>query len=417
MQKKNQTITLTLPNRHPGQQQVAKEARRFNVVACGRRWGKTTFGIDRAIAPEVLRYPVGWFSPTYKMLLDVWREADRITGPIQQWRSVQDHRLEFISGGILEFWSLDNEDAARGRKYRRVIIDEAGILARLMEAWNFVIRPTLADFRGDGWFFSTPKGRNGFYQLWQMGQDPLQPEWRSWQMPTAINPRIAASEIEALRRSLPDRVFRQEVLAEFLEDAGGVFRGVVGAATATRRESGKSGHQYVIGADWGKLNDFTVFVVLDVTTSSVVYLDRFNHIDYAVQMGRLKALCERFAPVALVVERNSMGEPLVETLVRIGLPVVAFQTTNASKMAIIDSLALAFERSELRILNDPVLISELQAYEMERLPSGLLRYSAPEGLHDDCVMALALAWSEVAAPAQDLSGLLIYDDEQGISPV
>ena len=417
MQRKNQTITLTLPNRHPGQQQVAKEASRFNVVACGRRWGKTTFGIDRAIAPEVLRYPVGWFSPTYKMLLDVWREADRITGPIQQRRSVQDHRLEFISGGILEFWSLDNEDAARGRKYRRVIIDEAGILARLMEAWNFVIRPTLADFRGDGWFFSTPKGRNGFYQLWQMGQDPLQPEWRSWQMPTAINPRIAASEIEALRRSLPERVFRQEVLAEFLEDAGGVFRGVVGAATAARRESGESGHQYVVGADWGKLNDFTVFVVLDVTTSSVVYLDRFNHIDYAVQMGRLKALCERFAPVALVVERNSMGEPLVETLVRVGLPVVAFQTTNASKTAIIDSLALAFERSELRILNDPVLISELQAYEMERLPSGLLRYSAPEGLHDDCVMALALAWSEVAAPAQDLSGLLIYDDEQGISPV
>lgn len=414
--KSKKTITLTLPSRHPGQAQVAQNASRFNVVACGRRWGKTTFGIDRAIAPEVLRYPVGWFSPTYKMLLDVWREADRITGPIQKRRSVQDHRLEFISGGLLEFWSLDNEDAARGRKYRRVIIDEAGILSRLMEAWNFVIRPTLADFQGDGWFFSTPKGRNGFYQLWQMGQDPLLPEWRSWQMPTAINPRILASELEALKRALPERVYRQEILAEFLEDAGGVFRHVVECAIATGQGGAVDGHSYVIGVDWGKLNDFTVFCVIDTTLRSLVEIERFNQIDYAVQVGRLRALCERFRPAAVVVERNSIGEPLIEQLVRLGLPVVAFQTTNASKTAVIDALALAFERKEIQILNDPVLINELQAYEMERLRSGLLRYSAPEGLHDDCVMSLALAWSELVAPTEE-GGLLLYDDLVGISLV
>jgi hypothetical protein len=122
-------------------------------------------------------------------------------------------------------------------------------------------------------------------------------------------------------------------------------------------------------------------------------LERFNQIDYAVQVGRLRALCERFRPAVVVAERNSIGEPLIEQLQREGMPVQPFQTTNASKTVAIEALALAFERGEIAILADPVLVGELQAYEMERLPSGLVRYSAPAGMHDDTVMALALAWS------------------------
>ena len=67
-------------------------------------------------------------------------------------------------------------------------------------------------------------------------------------------------------------------------------------------------------------------------------------------------------------------------------------TTNASKAQAIDALSLAFEREELRILDEKALVAELQAYEMTRLPSGMLRYSAPQGMHDDCVISLALAW-------------------------
>jgi hypothetical protein len=280
-----------------------------------------------------------------------------------------------------------------------VIIDEAAIVRGLLDAWNFVIRSTLVDYAGDAWFLSTPKGRNGFYQLWTLGQDPLNPDWQSWQMPTAANPYIDAGEIETLRQSLPERVFCQEILAEFLEDAGGVFRHVMECANAVERTDGQPGHRYVVGVDWGKLNDFTVFSVMDVAERALVVLERFNQIDYTVQIARLQALCERFRPNALVVERNSIGEPLIEVLVRLGLPVVAFQTTNASKMSIMDELSLAFERREVHILNDPTLINELQAYEMERLPSGMLRYNAPEGMHDDCVMSLALAWSAVHSPS------------------
>lgn len=144
--------------------------------------------------------------------------------------------------------------------------------------------------------------------------------------------------------------------------------------------------------DWGRQSDFTVITVIDVTNSSVVALDRFNQIDYAIQLDRLRALYERFRPRAIVAEANSMGLPLIESLQRDGLPVIAFTTTNASKQIAVDDLALAFERGAIRILPDPILINELQSYEAERLPSGMIRYGAPEGVHDDTVMSLMLAW-------------------------
>jgi hypothetical protein len=236
-------------------------------------------------------------------------------------------------------------------------------------------------------------------------------------MPTASNPYIPASEIEGMQRTLPERVFRQEVLAEFLEDAGGVFRHVVECATSQEQMTPTYRHEYVIGVDWGKLNDFTAFTVVDVTKRALVRLDRFNQIDYSVQVGRLRALCDLFRPTTIVVERNSIGEPLIEILVRLGLPVVAFQTTNASKAWIIDALALAFERKEISIIADATLINELQSYEMERLPSGMLRYSAPSGMHDDCVMALALAWSEIVTPAEEPSQMWVFEEANQISPV
>ena len=164
------TLTLTLPKRLAWQSQIVQDAKRFNVINIGRRAGKTTLGIDRCATVETLAYPVGWFSPTYKMLTEVWRNAERMFAPITVRKSAQDHRLEFVTGGVLEFWSLDDPNVARGRKYKRVIIDEAAMIPALQDAWNYVLRPTLADYKGDAWFLSTPKGLNFFWQMWQWGQ-------------------------------------------------------------------------------------------------------------------------------------------------------------------------------------------------------------------------------------------------------
>ena len=187
-------------------------------------------------------------------------------------------------------------------------------------------------------------------------------------------------------------MFEQEYLARFLEDGGGVFRGVMAAATAEEQAQAVDGHEYVFGVDWAQSQDFTVIAVIDVTTQELVALDRFNQIDYQLQVNRLETLFQMFNPGDIVAERNSIGQPLVERLHDMGLPVSPFLTTNASKNELIRNLVLGIERQTLKILPDPVLVNELQAFEQTRLASGLMRFEAPEGMHDDTVIALALAW-------------------------
>ena len=119
---------------------------------------------------------------------------------------------------------------------------------------------------------------------------------------------------------------------------------------------------------------------------------RLTKVDYQTQVRSLASLHEQY-PGDIIAETNSMGGPIVESLQNQGLPVVGFNTTSASKQKIIDGLVLAFEQGLIKIPNNPVLIGELQAFESKRLASGRLSYSAPQGMHDDHVMSLALAWS------------------------
>lgn len=367
---------------------------RFKVLDCGRRWGKTRLGVMECMGIAAIGGRAWWVAPSYKMSEVGWRPLRRLAGqiPNAEIRKV-DRQVLLPTGGEVSVRSADNPDSLRGEGLDFVVLDECAFMQEM--AWNEALRPALADRQGSALFISTPKGRNWFWRMWQLGQAGGD-EWHSWTFTSYDNPHIQDSEIDAAKALLPDRVFRQEFMAEFIDDAGGVFRGVMNAATATEQSGRITGHDYVIGVDWGKHNDFTVLAVVDMQTNELCYLDRFNQIDYAVQTSRLKALASRFQPVTIIAESNAMGEPIIEQLQRDGLPVQAFKTTNATKTAVIDALAMAFEQGAIRILNDPVLVGELQAYEMERLPSGMLRYSAPEGMHDDTVIALALAWSGVS---------------------
>jgi hypothetical protein len=387
-----QTLTLTLPNRLSWQNRVVREARRFNTVCIGRRAGKTTLGIDRCATKETLPHPVGWFSPSYRMMLEVWRTVERILQPITTRKSVQDHRLEFVTGGILEFWSLDNPDVARGRKYRRVIVDEAAMVPALMDAWNYVLRPTLTDFGGDAWFLSTPKGRNGFWQMYNWGVDPEIADWACWQMPSYVNDKIDRSEFDAMRDTLPEMAYRQEILAEFLENQGSVFRNISACMNApTTTPAQHAGHTIVAGLDLAKQNDFTVISIGCRDCRMEIARDRFNQVDYLFQVGRIKAICERWGVQSLLVDSTGVGSPVLEQLQNDGLPAAGFVFTATTKPPLIENLSLALERAEWQFQPDPVWTLELEAYERTVSPTtGRSSYSAPDGSNDDTVIGRAL---------------------------
>ena len=117
-------ITLSLPALHPAQQRIKATAKRFNVLACGRRFGKTLLLADCAydIAVDEAA-PVGWFAPTYKILTEAWRDMHIHLAPIITRSNLVERRIELLTDGTIEFWSLDDMNAGRSRKYRRVIID------------------------------------------------------------------------------------------------------------------------------------------------------------------------------------------------------------------------------------------------------------------------------------------------------
>jgi hypothetical protein len=374
------------------QERVRAEARRWNVVNCGRRWGKTCLALDLAYETALDGMPAGWFAPTYKLLNEPWREAKSTLKPLTVRTSETEKQIVLEGGGLIDFWTLDNSDAGRGRKYARSIIDEAAMVKRLEEAWGKAIRPTLTDLEGDGWMFSTPRGRGFFYTMHCLGMDPHEYEYAAWTMPTASNPYMPAEEIEAARRQLPDRVFRQEYLAEFLEDFGGVFRLVKDAVDFGRRlpEPPQPGRHYLMGVDLARVEDFTVLSVID-DTGRQVYFERFNQISWERQLAAIKAVSARYK-AAVTLEVNGIGDPVHEQARKAGVNVKGFTTTASTKESAIDNLAMRIEQGKARLMDVPEQTNELLAYQYELTPSRNVRMNAPEGLHDDTVMALALAY-------------------------
>lgn len=377
---------------HPEQRQIYDDPTRFRVLDCGRKFGKTTMCIAEMARAVALGQRVAYCCPTNKMLGYMWRTVKALLEPITLDKSEQDHRIETINHAEVEFWSLDNPDGPRPFEYDLIIVDEAAML-QIMEIFSAVLRPCLMKRHGRALFCSTPIGFDGFWEMFDLGQHhELNPEWKSWQKPSWANPHLDPAEIEVNRRQMPINIFSREIEAKFIDASGAVFRKIdVAAKKGHMQASPFEGHAYVIGVDLAKSTDFSVFAVYDMTLRALCWMDHANQIDYSLQLQRLVDLAYRFKAVGIVIEQNA-NLAFVESFYKTGLPLIPFQTGGGTKALIVENLAAAFDREEIAILNDPDLLSELQAFGMERLPSGMLRYGSRGTQHDDRVMALALAY-------------------------
>ena len=149
----------------------------------------------------------------------------------------------------------------------------------------------------------------------------------------------------------------------------------------------------------------------------VLGFDRFNKIDYPLARKRTVGFCQRF-DAYLLLDSTGVGEPVFDDLKLEYRRVYGYKLTNTTKGALVENLSIMLDENRIHFLGDPekkefstvlhqdfgVLQSELESFGYERLPSGLTRYSAPEGLHDDTVIALALAaWQiKTSHPKQGL---------------
>jgi hypothetical protein len=376
---------------HLSQLKMMNSNARFRVAACGRRFGKTTFGKAAIVAEAMEGHYCWWLSPTYPMASQVWRDLKALCHSIDGLTiSETERRMDFPNGGSIAIRSTFYPDHLRGAGLDFAVLDEAAFMEP--NVWPEVVRPMLLERRGNALFLSSPNGLNWFWDIYQQGLVKPRRTWHSFHFTSYDNPLISREELDQIRASTPERIFREEYLAEFVGDSGQVFRGIREAATAPANVQPVSGKRYSAGLDWGREPDYTAIVVIDADTRQMVALDRFNQISWSLQRGRLQAICDLWKPTVIWAEENSIGAPNIELLQRESLPVRPFKTTAQSKSPLIESLALAIARGQLALLPDETLLGELAAYRMERLPGGGYRYSAPSSAHDDTVIAAALAW-------------------------
>lgn len=297
--------------------------------------------------------------------------------------------VEIPDRGWLQVRSADEPDSLRGEGLDFLVMDECAFIQEA--AWNQALRPSLSDRKGGALFISTPKGMNWFWHAWTRGQEPAETEWQSWCFPTVSNPFIDPEEVEAARLGLPERIFQQEYEAQFLEEAGGVFRRVRDAVDAGRTapDAPRPG-LYVCGVDLARVQDFTVITVLD-SLGRQVYHERFNQISWERQLAAVARVARSYNATVLL-DSTGLGDPIVEALAKEpGIRAEGYLLTNRTKEQLIDALALALENGRLRLMDLPAQTTELLAYQYELTAARNVRMNAPAGMHDDCVIALALA--------------------------
>jgi hypothetical protein len=393
-------MKINLPVLHPAQRAIYEDTSRFRVVSKGRRFGGSLLGVVECLA-EMLNGGYAWLvTPTIPNSRDRWAELKGLARQIPG-TTIREVPLtiSYANGGQLAVKSAEMGDTLRGSGLTLIVADEfAYWQCDQAYVWVQILRPMLSTTNGRALFLSSPNGLDYFHLLF-LHEGELT-GWRSFTCKTADNPYVPAAEIASMRAEMTAQEALQELDAAFIDLTGSVFRRVTDNATAEPQDRAIPGHTYVIGVDLAKSLDFSVFAVVDTTLAppSLVYLDRQNHVDYSVQVNRLKALCERFQPGAVIVETNNAGSAVLEQMRAVGIAhLQALTTTNATKAAQVEALQLAFERDAIRLIPDKVLLAEMGTFTASKLPSGLMKYAAIGRNHDDTVLALMLAWAGVTA--------------------
>lgn len=387
-------MTITLPHKPQGDQwNYFNLNTRHTVGVIGRQYGKSTLAQLRAVRKDLAKASKAnryWVSP---IVPQARVQFERFCKEYSSFvRKVNRTHMEaqYISGGWIHFKGSDNPTSMKGDTLSDGTMDECGTQQETV--WSESLRPMLAVTGGGCDFVGTPKGKNWFYLL--ANESKTDPEFSYYHAPSSKSPFFPESEFEKIRATTTEQIFRQEYLAEFVEDGSEVFRSFRECIKG-EVEPYKPGRLYVIGADIAKHVDWTVISVWDVERKHLVHLDRFNQVDWSLIESRIMNASKAYGNALIRLDATGVGDPVYDRLCSMGANVTPVRITSPVKTHLIESLIMAIEKREITFPHLPELIGELSVFSAEKTSHGNTRYSAPSGYHDDIVLSMALAVSEL----------------------
>jgi len=383
---------------HPKQAELFFGAQaKKKVVAKGRR-----FGLTRGVANFSTELLLDGVSPclwvdTVNGNID--RYIERYFYPIlkyippKYWKWRQQKKELTLFDRKMDFRSADQPERIEGFAYKFIFLNEAGIILRNEYLFYNTIMPMILDYDPDMIIGGTPKGKGLFHQLHQKGKDPLQKNWKDYQYSSFDNPFLTQKQMKELIEDIPESIQEQEIYANFLEDSSAVFRNLKACATA-KPQKPVPGERYFAGLDLARLVDFSVLTILN-SKGQEVFMDRFQHMEWQVQRSRIVKSIKAYNNAEVLID-STAHDSVEEDLRKAGLRTEGFKFTNESKNQLINSLMISLEKGDIKIFDDStpegkVQMGEMQIFEYEITKTGLVRFGAPPGFHDDTVIGLALA--------------------------
>lgn len=393
-------MKITLFKPHKSQLNIIKllENPIYNyiVVSAGRRFGKSDLAIN-AMVKYALEYPnstIIYLNPKGDQRSTIWNEfsnkfesapfIDKLN------RSTSDAFFTNKSKILFRLASFPAVEAIRGKKADFIICDEMAMYRA--EVWETILQPVLATIsRPKALFLSTPRGRGQFYKMFNMCHSHS--NWASYHAPSSDNPLVSKQFLEDVKIQIPEKIFKQEYLAEFIDDAGALFENIT--ANAASPSIFQRTTKLWAGIDVGFTNDFTVLTIIN-EHSECIYQDRFNQCTMQDAADRLAKILKEFKYPFTYIENNNY-QGLTEMLRdRKVANIEPFFTDQHNKKAMIENLINLFQQNQIKIPDNQETIAEFESFEYTYNPKTRnISYSAPEGLHDDIVMSNALAhWSK-----------------------
>jgi hypothetical protein len=300
------------------QKEVFNSPSRFKIVAAGRRCGKSRLSAITLLI-EGLNCPEGaavmYIAPTLgQARAIIWDLIHDLGRQVIKSSHINNLEITLINGRKIMVRGADNPDSLRGMSLTYVVLDEVAFIKQ--DIWEKVIRASLSDRKGRALFISTPSGRNWFYDIYKLGMEETDEEWRSWHFTTKDNETIDPKEIEAAERTLSSFAFKQEYLSSFDNAGSDVFK-EAWFKTAPEPKSGS----YVVAIDLAGFEDVaknagaakkrldeTAIAIVKVADNGNWWVKRIDHGRWDIMktaVSILKAIRE-VQPIATGIEQGAL---------------------------------------------------------------------------------------------------------------